>query len=148
MMTATPQQELDLRWFFPLFIGGWLAISCFLSVIGGWHALAKRYRSTMSTSGKLFSFASMGLGRGFFPVSYRSCLFVRLDSAGIGLSVFPLFRFFHPKLFIPWSAVSDCKRERFWFMDCTAVYVSEPQTRMLFRGRLGREIYETRSHTV
>jgi hypothetical protein len=148
MRTATAQQELDLRWFFPLFIGGWLAISCFLSLIGGWHALAKRYRSTMSASGRLLSFASMELGRGFFPVSYRSCLFARLDSAGIGLSVFPLFRFFHPKLFIPWSAVSDCKRERFWFMDCTAVYVSEPQTRMLFRGRLGREIYETRSHAV
>jgi hypothetical protein len=147
-MTATPQQELDLRWFFPLFIGGWLAICCFLSFIGGWHTLAKRYRSTMSISGKLFSFASMGLGHGFFPVSYRSCLFVRLDSTGIALSVFPLFRFFHPKLLIPWSAVSDCKRERFWFMDCTAVYVSEPQTRMLFRGRLGREIYETRNHAA
>lgn len=147
-MTATPQQEFDLRWFFTLFIGGWLAICCFLSFIGGWHALAKRYRSTISTSGKLFSFASMGLGRGFFPVSYRSCLFVRLDSTGIALSVFPLFRFFHPKLLIPWSAVSDCKRERFWFMDCTAVYVFEPQTRMLFRGRLGREIYETRSHAA
>src|SRR6266496_2847340 len=59
IMTATAQQELDLRWFFPLFIGGWLAISCFLSLIGGWHALAKRYRSTISSSGKLFSFASM-----------------------------------------------------------------------------------------
>jgi hypothetical protein len=147
-MTATPQQELDLRWFFPLFIGGWLTICCFISLIGGWHALAKRYRSTSRTSGTLFSFASMGLGRGFFPVSYRSCLFVRLDSTGIALSVFPLFRFFHPKLVIPWSAVSDCKRERFWFMDCTAVYVSEPQTRMLFRGKLGREIYETRNHAV
>jgi hypothetical protein len=147
-MIATAQHELDLRWFFPLFIGGWLAISCFLSLIGGWHALAKRYRSTSSVSGRLFPFASMGLGRGFFPVSYRSCLFVRLDSAGIGLSVFPLFRFFHPKLFIPWSAVSDCKRERFWFMVCTAVYISEPQTRMLFRGKLGREIYEIRSHVA
>jgi hypothetical protein len=147
-MTATPQQELDLRWFLPLFIGGWLTICCFISLIGGWHALAKRYRNASSTSGKLFSFASMGLGSGSFPVSYRSCLFVRLDPTGIALSVFPLFRFFHPKLLIPWSAVSNCKRERLWFMDCTAVYVSEPQIRMLFRGRLGREIYETQNHAV
>ena len=147
-MTTTPHQELDFRWFFPLFIGGWLAISCFLSLLGGWHALAKRYRTTISTSGKLFPFASMGLGRGLFPVSYSNCVFVRLDSTGISLSVFPLFRFFHPKLFIPWSAVSDCRRERFWFMDCTAVYVSQPKTRMLFRGRLGRKIHETRNHPV
>ena len=147
-MTTPPQQELDLRWFFPLFIGAWLGISCFLSIIGGWYALAKRYRSTTRNSGKPFYFASMGLGRGLSPVSYRSCLFVHLDSSGIALSVFPLFRFFHPKLFIPWSAVSDCRRERFWFMDCTAVYVSDPQTRMLFRGRLGREIYESRNHAA
>ena len=147
-MTATPQQELDLRWFFPLFIGGWLAISCLHSFVGGWHALAKKYRSTTSSSGKLFSFASMALGRSFFPVSYQSCLFVRLDSTGIALSVFPLFRFFHPKLFIPWSAVSDWRRERFWFMKCTVVYISESPTRMRFLGRVGREIYEARNRTA
>jgi len=144
-MTAGPQHDLDLRWFLHLFITGWLAICCFLSFVGGWHALAKKYRSTARGSGELFSFASMGLGSGLFPVSYRSCLFVRLDSTGIALSVFPLFRFFHPRLSIPWSAVSDCKRERFWFMSCTAVYVSEPQTRMRFFGRVGREIYDCRN---
>jgi len=147
-MTATPQHALDLRWFLPLFIGGWLAITCLLSLLGGWHSLARKYRSTSRYSGKLFYFASMGLGRGFFPVGYGRCLFVRLNSDGLALSVFPLFRFFHPKLFIPWSAVSDCKRERFWFVNCTAVYVSEPQTRLLFHGRLGREIYESRNHAV
>ena len=147
-MTATPQQELDLRWFVPVFACGWLGICCLLSVIGGWHALATRYRSTLSSSGKLFPFASMGLGRGFSPVSYGSCLFVRLDSTGIELSVLPMFRFFHPKLLIPWSAVSDCRRERYWFVDCTALYIAEPQVRMLFRGRLGREIFEARGRAV
>lgn len=142
------QQLLDLRWFVPVFIAGWLAICCLLSLIGGWHALAKRYRNSLSPPGKLFSFASLGLGAGLVPVSYRSCLFVRLGSTGISLSVFPFFRFFHPKLFIPWSAVSECKRERFWFMNCTALYLSEPQIRLLFYGRVGRDIYEARSHAV
>ena len=68
-MTTAPQSELDLRWFFPLFIGGLLTISCLLSLIGGWHALARKYRATTSSSGKLFSFASLGLGRGFGPRS-------------------------------------------------------------------------------
>ncbi len=81
-------------------------------------------------------------------MSYNSCLFVRVDSVGIALSVFPLFRFFHPKLFIPWAAVSDCRKEKFWFVNCTAVYVGEPQIRMLFHGRLGREIYELRNHAA
>jgi hypothetical protein len=145
---TTTQQGLDLRWLFPLFIGGWLVICWFLSVRGGWHPLSKRYRNSMAGSGKLFPFASMALGRGFSPVRYRGCLFVRLDSTGIALAVLPLFRFCHPKLLIPWSAVSDCKRERFGFMDCTAVYVSEPQIRMLFPGSLGTEVYETRNRTV
>ena len=95
-MTTPPQPDLDMRWFFPLFIGGWLVMLCLLSFLGGWHALAGKYRSTARSSGKLFSFASLGLGRGFGPVSYGHCLFVRFDSAGIGLSVFPLFRFFSP----------------------------------------------------
>jgi hypothetical protein len=148
-MTTAPQSDLDLRLFFPmLFIGGWLAICCLLSLIGGWHALARKYRSTTRSSGELFGFASLGLGRGFGPVSYRSCLFVQFDAAGIRLSIFPLFRFFHPRMCIPWSAVSDCKQERYWFMNCTAVYVSDPPVRMRFLGRLGRELYEFRSHGV
>jgi hypothetical protein len=147
-MTTTPQSDLDLRWFFPLFIGGWLAVSCLLSLIGGWHALAGKYRSATSSAGKLFSFASMGLRRGLGRVSYRHCLFVRFDSQGIMLSIFPLFRFFHPRLLIPWNAVSECKKERFWFMSCTAVYVSEPRVRILLLGRLGRELYEFRHNAV
>jgi hypothetical protein len=144
---TSPLQEIDVRWFLLLFAGAWLAISCFLSFVGGWQALAKRYRATSRTSsGKLFPFASMGVGYGLLPSSYSNCLFVRVDSAGIALSILPLFRFFHPKLFIPWSAVSDCRHERFWFMDCVAVYISEPRIRMMFRGRLGKEIYEIRSH--
>ena len=131
-------------------IGFWLAISCFFSFASGWHALAKRYRCTTTSSGRLHRFVSMGLGQGWgFPaVGYRRCLFARVDSAGILLAILPLFRFFHPQLFIPWSAVSDCRRERLWFINYTAVYISEPQTRMIFRGRLGEEIYEARNQAA
>lgn len=141
-MQPTTNAELDLRWFIPLFIGGWFAILAFLSFIGGWHRLSQRYPGTHVPDGRLFAFASMGLGPSYFPVSYGSCLFVRLGVAGISLSIFPIFRVLHPPLLIPWNAVSDCRRERFWFLMCTAVYISEPKTRMLFRGRLGKALYD------
>lgn len=153
-MTATTQQHHDPRWSFLIFIGLLLVFSCVQSLVGGWNALARKYRSTARTSGKLFPFASMGMGRGSFsvsnsrypvtcgrfPVSYVGCLFVRVDSAGIALSVLPVFRLLHPKLFIPWNAISEC-RLRFTSMS-TAVLVSDPQMRMLFNGRLGKEIFE------
>jgi hypothetical protein len=142
MNTSPP--ELDLRWFVPLFIGGWCVILGLLSFLGGWRALAKKYRSTEKKSGKLFRFASAGFGQGIFPVSYRSCLFVRFNDSGIALSVFPLFRFCHPNLFIPWNVIADCRQERFWFMNCTSIYISSPQTRIRFIGRVARELYEFR----
>lgn len=122
-------------------IGFWLAISWVLACTGGWRALAKRYRNATRRAGKLFPFASVGMRLG---VGYGNCVFVRVDSEGIGVSVFPLFRFFHPKLFIPWSAISGCRCERTWDGDYTVVDVSEPTIQMRFSGKLGRAIYETR----
>jgi hypothetical protein len=142
-MNAPIQSGLELRWFLPLFVLGWCGIIAFLSLIGGWHALSKRYRAVQPVQGRLFAFASMGLGRSFFPVSYGSCLFVRVGAAGIGLSIFPIYRILHPPLFIPWSAAAECKREKFWWFTHTAVYLTDFQTRILFTGRLGRAIYES-----
>jgi hypothetical protein len=38
--------------------------------------------------------------------SLRSCLNIDVSEAGLRLSVFPLFRLFHPPLFIPWDHIS------------------------------------------
>ena len=141
-MTAQPQPLLDLCWFLPLFVGSCCTALCFLSFIGGWHALSKRYSSAAAISGRLFSFASVWLGPGLFPVSYSACLFVQCNADGIALNIFSLFRPFHPRLFIPWNVVAGCKRQRYLFFNCTAVYLSEPRQRILFRGKAGREIYE------
>ena len=144
-MTSSAQDALDPRWFLPFFVAMWCGISGLLSWIGGWHALARKYKSRKESSGKRFSFVSMGLGRGFGPVSYRSCLFVRIDPVGLSISVFPLFRLLHPRLYIPWNDVADCRKERFFFVPCTALYVAEPKVRMLFYGRIAKELYELRS---
>jgi hypothetical protein len=43
-------------------------------------------------------------------VCYRSCLNVRVSRVGVYLSIFPLFRFAHPPLLIPWSDVGSLPR--------------------------------------
>jgi hypothetical protein len=38
--------------------------------------------------------------------SFRSCLTISVNETGMHLSLFPLFRLFHPPIFIPWSHIS------------------------------------------
>ena len=71
-------------------------------------------------------------------MSYSNCLSVRVGSEGFALALWVPFRTFHPNLFIPWHAVVRCTPEKFWFVNCTAVYLSKPATRLLFRGRTAR----------
>ena len=77
----------------------------------------------------------MKLGLGQFPLSYGSCVTIQVSPEGLALSVFPLLRILHPSLTIPWSAVSECKEEKFWFFAHMALYLMEPKTRLLFRGQ-------------
>jgi hypothetical protein len=127
--------------FAALFVGLWLLAGCLLSLVGGWHALAKLYRSDAENSGKRFPGATMVVGPGVVTLNYRSCMVIRVDPAGLFLSVFLPFRFFHPPLLIPWNAVSDCRRERFWLMRCTRIELIEPELQLGFLSKAGDEIY-------
>src|SRR5439155_1038427 len=67
--------DLDPRWFGPAFVAFWLAITALLSVIGGWHALARRFRSDDDIDGERFRFRAAGIGWGPFPVNYGNVIF-------------------------------------------------------------------------
>jgi hypothetical protein len=138
-----PSQHLIVFYsFVAVVIGFWLILGCLLASFGGWHSLSKLYRSNAKSSGTRFSFATMLLGSGSMPLSYRSCMIIRVDRNAISLSVYPPFRFFHPKLLIPWSVVSSCRQERFWFLKCTSIDLTEPHIRLRFLGKAGKEINE------
>jgi hypothetical protein len=141
---ATAQPDLDLRWFIPLFIAGWVGIGAFISLMGGWRTLAKKYRRVAETEGRPFAWSSMSMGWS----SYKGVVFARLNVVGMALAVHWPFSFFHPKLFIPWKAVIECERERWWFRNCTAILLSEPKIRMRFYGKLGEAIYEFRNRSL
>ncbi len=133
---------MSWEWFLPLFVVVWCGIIALLSFKGGWHALAKLYPAQSQTSGESFWFTSMALGVGRAPVTYSNVLFIDLSPEGIGISILLPFRIFHPRLLISWMAVDDCKSEKFWFMTNTAVYLSEPKTRLLFGRRVGERVDE------
>ena len=139
-MNAPTSPSPGFQWFLLAFAAMWIAIAALLSRIGGWGELAEKFPSRPQPTAEAFRIASVGLGKGWFPVSYSNCLSVSVDSEGFGLSLWLPFRAFHPNLFIPWRVVERCGAERFGFMNCTAVYLTEPSTRMLFNGRVGRAL--------
>jgi len=115
-----------------------------LSVIGGWHALARRFRSDDDIDGERFRFRAAGIGWGPFPVNYGNVIFATVGRRGLALSVFLPFRFMHPPLVIPWPAVERCEAVRVFWRRQVAVYVTgfRPR-RLLFGGALGRAILAT-----
>jgi hypothetical protein len=111
----------ELWRFYLAFFAFWVGLSLGFSWVGGWHALARCYRSLPPFSGRRF-WTQAGMRCG---VSYS----VRLASntEGLFLSVMPVFRIGNPPLFMPWSQITILPRE-VWFGTCT---------RFLFRGVQG-----------
>lgn len=125
--------------FLPLFAGFWCAIEAVLSLLGGWHRLAKRYPDQPFPSGDLFRFSSASMGFGL-PVNYGSCLFVRVSERGVRLSTLFLFRFMHPPMFIPWSEFTSCQKGWFGFWPGVELRFQDPGLRIVFRGWTGKAI--------
>jgi hypothetical protein len=78
---------------------------------------------------------------GAFPVSYGHCLTVTVGRRGLAVSILWPFRFRHPPLLLPWSAIERCEETRCWLLRVVAVHVRGFEGRLLIRsGRVGRAI--------
>ncbi|WP_296671486.1 hypothetical protein [Sulfuricaulis sp.] len=125
-----------------LIIVAWLFACAMISLMGGWHRLAAKFRSDSAINGEEIRFASMTIGTGLFPARYRRVLFVTVEPTGVGLSVIFPYRLLHPPLFIPWSAVESAQRERSWLVNHVAVNIRGFEKRLFFRGAAGKKILE------
>lgn len=132
-----------IGWFLLLFSFAWIGTCAMISLAGGWHRLAQKYRSNSEPSGETVRFASMSIGTGLFPARYRRVLFVTVGSSGFGLSVVFFYRLLHPPLFIPWTDVEAVQAERKWFSRHVAVTLRGFDKRLFFFGPAGRKILET-----
>jgi hypothetical protein len=118
-------------------------LSTVLSVKSGWHRIAKRFPHKAQTDYQKFFFVRMSLGSGLFPVAYGGAVFVRLSPNGLGLSVIFLLRFLHPPMFIPWSAVTRCVREKSSYYEFTRLSIRDEESELAFYGKPGESIYSS-----
>lgn len=138
-MPDAPFSLLDqTQWFLPLFAAMWFGIGGLLAHLGGWARLATCFRAVAPASGERFRFVSGSMGLRFIPVSYGSCLFVSVNESGLHLSLFPLFRFQSPPLFIPWSRVQSVEEKTFLFTPYVVVRVRDHWPTIAVWGNAGR----------
>ena len=114
MQTWITQHHAALWFVIPLYpIVLWLVVLALLSYIGGWAALAKRYRDRGDFVGAKWNWQRAKM-RGM--VGYNNCLTVGCNSEGVYLALMPLFAFRHPPLLIPWNEIS-ISRPRIVFLE-------------------------------
>ena len=98
-----------LKIILPLFFGLgiflflWLAIMYLTSITSGWGKLSKHYlfkeRNTLPILEKSFQSAQFGWA------NYNYIIKFLFYPDGLGIEVFTIFAFKHPKLFIPWKDI-------------------------------------------
>jgi hypothetical protein len=121
----------------------WCGITATLSVVSGWHALARDMRAFDAVEGERFRFASGFVGGRLVPVSYGRSLFLTVNMTGLRLSVFPLLRLLAPPLFVRWSQVETIEDMQILLFRSAVIRLRGRSTSIRIRGRAGVRILET-----
>lgn len=122
----------------PLYFAGfWIFISFLISLIGGWHELARVYAAEQPFEGEGWSMQDAGLR---FFTSYHNVLKIGANADGFYMAVFPLFRVGHPPLFIPWRDISIQKAKSFWVPVYKFEFRQVPSVPLRLREKLGKKV--------
>jgi hypothetical protein len=107
---------MDALWVIPLLVVYFCFVLKMVAWLAGWSRLARQYRTSTLPDGTNLSMQSGRIGL----IHYGNCLTIRVCTDGLYLAVFPLFRFGHPPLLIPWSDLHVLAvRDRWWGRDVT-----------------------------
>jgi len=119
------------------FIGLWLGVTYLLSYLSGWAFLARHYRAAQPFAGRYERVRASQMGPlGPFGGA-RNALYVGIDSAGLHLRMFILFRVNCRDLFIPWPEIT-VTRGRSFFMDFVEFHFRQaPKIRVRIFGKAG-----------
>jgi len=91
-----------------VFVAMWAGVLAMLSHMSGWSQLAALYRAQRPPAGRCILMSGGKIG----DVWYRGCLTIYTSDQGLYVSVWPIFRFREPPLFIPWSAIRNRRQTR------------------------------------
>jgi hypothetical protein len=121
----------------------WVVLCAFLSFFSGWRTLHNLFPDASVQGGKTFRATSLSMGPRFFPVSYSNCAILQTGENGFRLSLWFIFRAFHPPLFIPWAAVRSVESKRFLFLfRYSRVQLNDPSVFIDVSGRPGIQLQE------
>lgn len=109
-------------------IAGWVVFSYFLAHWSGWQALAKVYRASRPALGETIRPWGASMRGG---TNYNSLLGMKVDSQGVYLFVFFLFRPGHPPLYIPWGDLSATPEKQWWFKIARITFEGCPSTYLM-----------------
>jgi hypothetical protein len=141
------QMLLHHVWGPPLLVLIWL-LRCKLSArVGGWESLVRRFgragAPALPPGDSRFRFAS-----GFFatskwlPMGFTHCLDVSVQPEGIRFSVWKPWGFFHAPFILPWEAISEVRKERYWLVPHTRLTVRGEKTFIRVSTKPGRVILD------
>jgi len=124
--------------YFPLlFIAIWIGALYLLSLIGGWSALAEKYRCDSDITDNWRGWQS-----GYFGIlHYGGCLWIATTPRGLCLKTGPFFIFsaFHPPLCIPWENIASVKEGTFFFVRLTDFQTTNPNVKVSIAGSAIRD---------
>ena len=124
---------------FPVFfIALWLSIVAVISYVGGWASLSTVFRAQFPFEGPSWGFQR---GQMRFGTGYNGCLTVGASPQGLYLAVFPLFRFMHPPLLIPWNQIK-VRRGKSWLLGEYVTFTLGYETAipLRIRGKLAAQL--------
>lgn len=129
--------------FLVYFVILWLGVTALLAYVSGWVELAKQFPDKDVHDGEIFHFASGAMGESkYFPVNYRNALMIAVSTEGLRISLFFLFRFWSPPIFIPWTAIDRIEEERLWLMKYSVIHLHQNPVRILLRGRVANHVLD------
>ncbi len=97
---------------FPVsFIALWITVCYLIAKLGGWRALAQRFRSSGEFAGAKWSFQSAAMR---FGTRYNGALTVGANNQGLFIRPILPFRAWQPALFIPWTEIAANPQRR-WY---------------------------------
>ncbi len=115
----------------------WMMVPTLIASIGGWTALAARFRCRAPLNGVRWKWQS---GQMRWIIGYNNCLTVGCNGEGLYLAMIPLFAFRHPPLLIPWNEI-QVSRRRFLWADCVRFELgSGLDIPLLVRQELGEKL--------
>jgi hypothetical protein len=132
------------------FVAVWLLATGLASLLSGWHGLAEQYPAPdgfEAPTERSYRFRTVQFVRvAGLPARYGSCVTVSLAPGGLHLAVLGIFRFRHPPMLIPWTAIRRCEDGSFFGFRYIAVEVRDADPVIRIFGDVGEAAAEAWRH--